>query len=450
MMQNSKQSEMILHDNLWKVMIKLSFPAVCAMILHGLNLVCDGIFVGKFVGNIALSGVSVAYPLTQIAVGFGSMLGGGAAACLSIAIGKKDKETQNKILGNTNFLGVLISLVLMLALYLLSRPLMMFMGGEGEVLEIGLSYFRITIIGTVVWVFSLAYNLIIRAEGKMGTAALIMGLGLAVNIIANYILIAVLKFGVAGAAWGTNLGMFVYTLLGIIYFRRGKASFEAAVFSFRKDKKIVQKIFSLGMPSLIMTFMNLIGGVVILNAIGAVGTDYDIGFYGATLRIMTFMMTPLTALMRSLQPTVGMNYGAKQYDRVIKGTLVYIAGGLMIILPVYLITMTMPETILGLMLDGAISAANIFNFRILISIIPLLAIVFNGMSYFPAIDNGKTAGGIAIFRQVIFYLPAMIVLPRLFGLKYVYIGSFAIDVLFTVVLVVLLLKSFVELEKKRN
>ncbi len=445
---NSKQSEMILTDNLWKVMIKLSLPAIFAMVLHGLNLICDGIFVGKFVGNIALSGVSVAYPLTQIAVGFGSMIGGGAGAYLSIVIGKRDKETQNKILGNINFVGIIVTLILMVVLYLLSRPLMSFMGGEGEVLEIGLSYFRITVIGTLVWVFSLAYNMIIRAEGKMGTAAFIMGTGLVVNIIANYVLMVVFKFGVVGAAWGTNLGMFAYTLLGVIYFQRGKASFEAKVFSIRRDKQIVQKIISLGMPSLIMTIMNLLGVVVILNAIGAIGSDYDLGFYGVVMRIMTFMMTPLFALMRSLQPTVGMNFGAKQYDRVIRGTLVYIMGSLIIMVPVYLIAMIMPEWILGLMLEGKISAANIFNFRIIISIIPLLAVVMNGMSYFPSIGDGKTAGIIAMLRQVILYIPAMIFLPRMFGLKYVYIGSFAIDAALGVVLAILLLKSFAKL--KRN
>ncbi len=448
MQKNSMQAQMILNDNLWKVMIKLTLPAIAAMVLYGLNVVFDAIFVGKFVGELALSGISVAYPLTQIALGFGAMIGGGAGAYLSIVIGEKDTETQNKILGNTNFLGLIATLFLMALLFLTARPLLSFMGGAGEVLEIGLSYFRVTVIGTLFWIFSLSYNMIIRAEGRMGQAALIMSSGLIVNIVANYILMAVFHFGVVGAAWGTNLGMFVYTLLSVGYFKSGQASFNAKVFSIRKDKAIINKILSLGMPSLIMSIMGLIQGVVVLNAIGAVGTDYDLAFYGVSYRITTFMMMPLSALMRSLQPAIGMNFGAKKYVRVISATKIYILGSLIILLPLYLLVVFNPQAVLGLMFEKTVSSENVFNFIILISIIPILSITMNGLSYFPSIGNGKIAAILAIFRQIVLYIPAMIILPRLFGVGYVYLGSFAIDVFVTVVIAVLMIKSFRALNRK--
>lgn len=450
MERNDKQSQMILHDNLWKVMVKLSLPAVIGMVLHGLNLIFDGIFVGQFVGETALSGVSVAYPLTQIAVGFGSMIGGGAGAYLSIVIGKKDRETQNKILGNANFLGLVSTIFLMIILFLTARPLLSFMGGQGQVLEIGLSYFRITVIGTLFWVFSLSYNMIIRAEGKMGKAALIMGSGLIVNIVANYIFMGIFHFGVVGAAWGTNLGMFVYTLLSIIYFKSGKVSFSAEVFSFRKDKEVISTILELGMPSLIMSIMSLIQGVVVLNVIGAVGTDYDLAFYGVAYRMMMFMMTPLFALMRSLQPAVGINFGAKKYDRVIHATKIWMIGSFIIIVPLYLIMVSNPHAILGLMFKGEISSENIFNFIIFISMIPFLSISMNGMSYFPSIGDGKVAGIFAMLRQVVLYIPAMIFLPRIFGVRFVYVGSFIIDTLLTIILSVYILRSFKRLRSRKE
>lgn len=450
MQENSKQANMILHDNLWHVLVKLTLPAIIAMVLHGLNLIFDGIFVGQFVGETALSGVSVAYPLTQISIGFGSMLGGGAGAYLSIVIGEKNKDIQNKILGNANYLGLIFTVFVMVVLFITARPLLRFMGGEKEVLEIGLQYFRITIIGTIFWIFSLCYNLIIRAEGKMGKAAFIMGSGLVVNIIANYILIVICKLGVSGAAWGTNLGMFVYTLLSVIYFKKGNVSFDANVFSIRKDKEIQNKIITLGLPSLIMSIMSIIQGIVVLNAIGAVGTDYDLAFYGAAYRIMMFMMTPLFALMRSLQPVVGMNYGAKQYDRVIRSTKVWIIGSLIIIVPLYLIIVLNPQAVLGLMFKELVSKDNIHNFIIFISVVPLLSITMNGMSYFPSLGNGKIAAIVSIVRQVILYIPLMIFLPRIFGVSFVYIGSFMIDAFMTLLLAVLLLKSFKELRCKQE
>lgn len=440
---------LILNDNLWKVMIKLSLPAVIAMVLHGCNAVFDAIFVGTFVGETALSGVSVAYPLTQIAVGFGSFVGGGAGAYLSIAIGEDNKGVQRKILGNANYMGLLSTLALMIGLFLVSRPLMIFMGGEGEALELGLTYFRITIFGSLFWVFGLAYNLIIRAEGKMGTSALIMGIGLLVNIIINYILMGIFNFGVAGAAWGTNIGMAIYSLLGILYLRSNRPSFEANLFSIRRDRDIIKNIKSMGLPSLIMSIMSVLQGVVILNAIGAIGTSYDIAFYGVTYRLMLFMMTPLFAIMRSLQPTVGINFGAKQYKRVVSATKIFILGGLLLILPAWLILMINPEGILALMFNSEISKENITNFRIFISIIPLLSITMNSFSYFPSINRGSVASIISIFRQVVLYIPAMIFLPRIFGIRFIYFGSFILDAGFTLIVIILLLKSFKDLKAGR-
>ncbi|MDO5715907.1 MAG: MATE family efflux transporter [Tissierellia bacterium] len=450
MKENSKQAQMILNDNLWKIMVKLTLPAMMAMGLHGLNVIFDAIFVGKFVGELALSGISVAYPLTQIALGFGAMIGGGAGAYLSIVIGKQDRETQNKILGNVNFLGLVFAMILMIILFITARPLLFFMGGRGQVLEMALSYFKVTVTGTLFWIFSLGYNMVIRAEGKMGKAAIIMGLGLVVNILTNYILMVIFRFGVIGAAWGTNLGMFVSTLLSMMYFKSGNGSFKSKVFLIRRDRDIENRILSLGMPQLIMSITGLILGMVIFNTIGAVGTDYDLAFYGVSFRIMTFMMMLLNAFMRSLQPVVGMNFGAKKYNRVIHAVKVYISGSLMIILPLYLIVVLHPQAVLGLMFEGPISSENICNFMIFMSIIPLFSITMNGMSYFPAIGESKIASTMPLLRQVILYLPAMVFLPRFFGLNYVYIGSFVIDVLIMIIIGVLLIKSFGKLKQRMS
>lgn len=105
------------------------------------------------------------------------------------------------------------------------------------------------------------------------------------------------------------------------------------LFSIYKDREIMKGIISMGMPSLIMTVVSIVQGVVILSTISKVGSDYDIAFYGVVYRIFIFMMTPMFATMRSLQPTVGINFGAKRYDRVVSAVKVYILGSLILILP---------------------------------------------------------------------------------------------------------------------
>ena len=280
--EKDKQKQMILSENLWQVMYRLSWPAVLAMVLYGLNSVFDMIFVGIFIGETALAGVSLAYPLSQITLGLGSLIGVGAGSALSIALGAKNLEIQKKILGNVNYITIIITLIYLILALLFTTPLVKLMGGEGDILGIGKTYFQITVIGSLFWIYGLAGNMIIRAEGKMKTAAVIMGLGLVVNIIANYIFIVVMNMGVAGSAWGTNLGMFVYTIVSLVYFAKGKASFEAHPFKIYRDKKIIKDIFSMGMPSLIMTIMALVQAIVVFSALSRYGTTYDVALYGRT------------------------------------------------------------------------------------------------------------------------------------------------------------------------
>ncbi|MTI55891.1 MAG: MATE family efflux transporter [Geosporobacter ferrireducens] len=442
---------MILTENLWKVMVSISWPAVVAMVLYGLNSVFDAIFVGLFVGETALAGVSLAYPLSQITLGLGSLVGVGAGSALSIALGSKDRERQKKILGNVNYLTILMTILYTILAWLLAEPLVKVMGGTGDTLEIGRIYFQITVIGSLFWIYGLAGNMIVRAEGKMKSAAVMMGLGLVVNIIANYILIVGMDMGVAGAAWGTNLGMLVYTVAGLVYFAKGMASFEAHPFKIRRDKKIIRDIFSMGMPSLIMTIMSLVQAIVVFNALSRYGTTYDLALYGAIYRLFTLLLTPIFGLMRALQPVIGINYGAKNNLRVISSFKIFAAASTLMMLPFWLVIMVMPDAALGLMFpDRIFDAASLLYFRIYMALLPILPIIFMAMTFYPAINKGKPAAVIGIARQLIFYVPVMLILPKLFGIQWVYYGTFFIDVLITIWVFLLMKKEFRILRQERE
>ena len=449
-----KQKQMILNEGMWKLMIRLSWPAILAMILYGLNTVFDAIFVGQFVGERALAGVSIAYPLSQFTLGVGSLIGVGAGSALSIALGANDKQTQRHILGNINYMSLVIGVIYTFVAWFFAEPLVRMMGGSGEELVLGTDYFRITVLGSIFWMHGLACNMVVRAEGKMKSAALMMGLGLAINIIANYILIAIFHFGVRGAAWGTNIAMFVYTIAGLRYFATKKASFEAQPFRIQRDKKIIQSITSMGMSSMIMSVMSLVQAAVVLNALARYGTTYDIAFFGVTYRIFTLMLTPLFGLMRALQPVAGINYGAGEKERVIRSAKVFSLGGVLFMLPFWLLMMLFPQGVLSPMLPGRIfSAADLMNFRVYMALLPVLPVVFMAMTFFPAINRGKAASLLGIARQLVFYMPVMLVLPRLFGVKWVYFGSTMIDVIIALVAVLMFAVTFKQFrsgEKERR
>ncbi len=444
-----REKQFILNENLWKVMVQLSWPAVIAMVLYGANSMLDAYFVGQYVGETALAGVSLAYPITQISTGIGSLIGVGAGSVLSIALGAKDLKTQKNLVGGVNIMTVLTTIIYMVLGLMFSTQLVAMMGGVGEELLFGDEYFRITIYGSVFWIYGLAINMLIRAEGRMKTAAWMMGVGLLANAICNYIFIALMNMGVAGAAWGTNVGMFVYSLVGFIYLVRGKASFKTNAFSLKMDKTVVTDINRLGMSSFIMTVMTLIQAIVVFNALSTYGTVADIAFYGVVYRVFQFFLTPIFGLMRALQPVIGINYGAKRYERSIKAYKIFAVAAMALTIPLWLVTIIAPETILSMMLTETIFTASQLNaFRVYILIVPILSVIFMAMTFFPAVDKGKPAAIIGMARQFVFYIPVMLVVPRFFGVDSIYYTSFIIDVIIVLWTVLMVRKEFKSLRNR--
>ncbi len=448
-MDNNKQKNMILNDNLWRVMWKLSWPAIIAMVLYGLNTVFDAIFVGRFVGEEALAGVSLAYPLSQLPLGLGQLIGVGAGSALSIAIGANDRETQRKLLGNANYLNIIFSVVYTILGIILAVPIVRMMGGTGTALTLGADYFRVTCYGSVFWIAGLAYNMIVRAEGKMGSAAAMMAPGLIVNVIANYFFIVVLGWGVKGAAWGTNIGMLVYTIVFFFYATdKKKISFEAKPFSVRRDKYVKKSIISMGVPSMIMAVMTVVQGLVVLNALSRFGSTADIAFYGIAYRIFMFLLTPVFGLMRALQPAIGINFGAERYDRVISSFKIFGVAATILMAPFWAIMMINPEMVLHIMLPVKdFAASDLANFRFFTVLLPVLPVIFMAMTFFPAINNSKPSAIMGIARQLVFYVPVMLTLPRFFGVSWVYKGSFLIDLVIIIWVFFMVITEFGKLKE---
>ena len=437
----------ILTGSMWKTMFALSWPAVIAMILYGGNSVLDAFFVGQFVGEDALSGVSLAYPLSSFTLAFGTMIGGGGAAVLSIAIGAKNKEVQTKILDHVNTYCLICGILFTIFGLLLAEPLVYMMGARDAVLAEGTAYFQVTLIGSVFWIYSLANNLIVRAEGSMAKAAAIMGTGLAVNAVASYVLITVFGMGITGAAWGTNIGMLSYSLIGMWYFKSGKASFKCEVFGIGRDKQVLKDVFRLGFPSFIMAMMGFVQSLVVFNALSIYGTSADIAYYGVVSRLVGFLMTPMMGLMRAAQPMFGMNYGAKNYLRVIEAYKVFSLTALLLCAPAWIITMISPELLTSTMFPGEITPEMGNFMRVYMLTMPMLSYVMMGMTLFPSIDDPKPAAIIGIARQLVFYLPVMIIAPMFFGVSAIYYGSFAIDAVVTVWALLMVKSKF---KKLRN
>lgn len=447
-LNKNTEKSMMLTDNMWKVMWRLSWPAVLAMVLYGLNALIDAAFIGHFVNESAMAGVSIVYPLLQIPLGLGSLIGTGAGAILSMAIGNGNKEMQRKIIPNVNFLNIVFSVSFTIIGLLSVNPLLRLMGAKGTDLAYGQDYFVVCLIGGLFWIAGLSYNMVVRAEGKMKSAAFIMGLGVVVNIISNYIFMAVFNFGVQGAAWGTNIGMFVYVVGFFIYASGKKPTFEVNQWKISRDSKLCKQILSLGFPALLMSIMTVVQGIVIMNVLNRYGNSFDIAFYGVSYRCFTFLLMPISGLMRALQPVMGVNFGAKKYDRVIESYKVFGMAAFIIMMPFWIVSMVSPEFVVGLMMPNQIFLAeSLSNFRFLMLVLPVLPIIFMALAMFPSINNPKPAAIIGMTRQFVFYIPVMLILPKYFGLDWIYKGSFLIDFILIIFTSILVKKEFNKLRK---
>ncbi|MTG99356.1 MULTISPECIES: MATE family efflux transporter [Myroides] len=441
-----KQKQTILNERLPKVMWQMSWPAIAAMVLFGLNNFLDGVFVGHLINNDALAAVGIAFPLAQITQAIGSLIGTGAGAAISIWIGSGNDSKLRNCLGTVNFLSVILSILFLLPAFIFAEELIALMGGRGQIALLAIEYFKVTLLGTFLWVHGLALNMMIRAEGKMKTAAVMIAIGLVIDVLVKPLFISIFDWGIAGAAWATNLSMLVYTLLGIGYYQLNKSSFQTVVWSFKVDYAIFKEIISLGLPALIMMVMVVVQNIVVFNSLGRYGNASDITFFTAVNRFYLLLNTPMFGLMRALQPVAGMNYGVGNILRTTKSYTLFTWAGLFVLLPFWIIVMCFPQLVLSLMIPNYLfSSQQLVDFRIYMSVLLGLPAIFMAMVWFPSVENGKTASIIAILRQLILYVPVILILPSLFGIRSIYWASAFVDWMIFAVVIVVVRKSFVKL-----
>jgi len=441
--ERDPHARLILEAHPLKVLWAMSWPAVAVMMFFGLNAIMDAVFIGQLLGEQALAGAVLAYPITQLTLGLGSLAGIGGGVALSIAIGRGERDFMRCLPGTAVAIAAVLSLAYALIGAGLAETLVIAMGARDELIELGASYLRASAIGGFGAIVGMTLNMLLRGEGKMKLAAGFMGIGLTVNIVLTPIFITLFDLGVAGAAWATNIGGLVGGLLVWRRFAKGQASYPVNPRYVGLNPVLSRRILKLGTPAMVMSSMGLIQALVVFNMLSRVGSESDIAFYGAAWRVLIFMLTPLFGLMRAFQPVAGFNYGAGQCQRVRQCYWTFVAAGVLLVLPIWALMTLFPEQTLLLMLpDGAWSQGDIFHFRVLMAVLPVLPIVFTALALLPAIEQPGKATLVSISRQLLLYVPVMLVLPRFIGVSGIYYGATAIDFICTLWLLLIVLQAF--------
>ena len=405
----------LLTENPWKLMINLSVPAILGQFIVGLYAFVDSIYVGQMVGTDAMSAVSAASPFVLVNNAIAVLVGIGSGSVLSRAVGKKDQETIDKIMGNLAFLVILLSSLVMLVGITFAPKLLSLSGASGEVLEMGVSYLRTVYLGSIFVNFMQGANMVIRAEGRMGTAMGIMAAGAILNIILDPVFIVLLPSrGPQAVAIATVISQFIQAMATLVYFL--KKSPVVRFHGIKPAKELNPEIISVGASAMLMQIMMLVQMTVVYNTAVRFGGDNQIALMGAAQRVMQLAFVPIWGMSQGMQPAVGTNFGAKEYERVRKLTNVFIIGSTCLASIFFLIIEIFPIQILSAFItDINIVETGLRNFRLMYCIFPTYGLLIMVVTYFQSLGKAKKAGLLVILRQLMLVVPLVLILPHLLG-----------------------------------
>ena len=433
--------EHLISGNMFKLMLELSIPGIIGMFVISLYSFVDAIFVGRYVSSVALGAVSLAYTFTLINNGIAVLVGIGSASVLSRAVGRSDQETVDSIMGNVLLLTLLFSLGTMTIGLIFAPQLLILIGAEGEMLRLGVSYLRIVYIGSLFVNFGQAANMVMRGEGRMGLAMLLMGISAVLNIILDAVFVIVLKKGLEGAAIATVISQVVLAICNFCYFAFFSKNVKFK--HFKLQKSIVKETLSIGFSAMLMQVFALLQQAVMYSTLKRYGGEDQVILMGAFFRYLMLSFIPLWGISQGYQPFAGTNFGAQKFERVKKGTFLFYGFGLFLSLIFWLVFLIIPEQVLGLFLKNKeLISLGRTNSMLAISLFPLSAIMIINLTLFQALGKAKYAGMLVIARQFLLYIPAVLILPVFFGTRGVWISTPIIDTLVTVLSAFIVIKLF--------
>jgi putative MATE family efflux protein len=403
---------------------------VIGMLVNALYSVVDRIFIGRGVGSMALSGVAVTFPITNMIMGIGMLVGTGAAAVISIKLGQKKLDEAEKILGNAYMLTIIIPIVTsMIGLIFLDRILLLF-GGSPETLPYAKEFASILIAGSVLQNVGFGLNPIIRAEGDPQTAMKTMLIGALINFAANPIFIFWLGLGVRGSALATILAQAVCSIWIFRYFTKGKSLLKLKKANLHLDSHVVMEILSIGVSPFVMQVAASMVTMIINVSLVKYGGDMAVGAYSMISSIAILIIMPILGVNQGAQPIIGFNYGARNIGRVKKTLLYGTITNMFISTLGCLMVNRFPTQIIRIFntADAELIAvgANGLSIFLMMSFSVGAQVAF--VNYFQAVGKAKHAMAMSLLRQVVLLIPLVLVLPRFFGLNGVWMAGPISDV----------------------
>lgn len=428
--------------SIYKQFWKYTIPTVAAMLVNGLYQVVDGIFIGRYVGADGLAGINVAWPVIGSILGLGMLVGVGTGALVSIRQGEGDNAGAKQIL--TTGLLLLVALMPLVAggLYLYADDFLRWQGAEGRVYELGLQYLHILIGASVFTLGSIAMPFLLRNDDSPNLATLLMVVGAVVNIVMDYLMIALWGWELKGAAIATAIAQAVVTLLGLAYFFSSRANLRLKVSELKLKLNVVPKIFAIGTSSF---FMYAYGSMMVAlhnSLFTQYGDVLIIGAYAILGYIVTVYYLTVEGIANGMQPLVSYNHGARNQDNIKKLLKVAMSTSIAIGVGFVLVLNLFPREFVSVFnsSDTQLIENTVLGIRLHMFAMFLDGFLVVTGAYYQAINKGSKAMFVTVGNMLI-QLPFLYVMPKLFGVPGIWIAYPLSNIALSVVVMMILLKD---------
>ena len=409
-------------ERIGKLLVTFAIPSMISLVVNALYNVVDQIFIGNGVGYLGNGATNVIWPLTIIVIAFASLIGDGAAAYLSLKLGENDKEAAAKGVGTAISAIVLVGVILCVLLNLFLRPLCIMFGATEEILPYAMDYGRIICCAVIFAAIDVGAAGIIRADGSPAYSMIGLLVGCVSNIILDPIFIFALDWGVKGAAWATIIGEILNALIYLAYFTKLK-TIELDKSCYSINGKMLATVCSLGISSFITQVALVLVMFVSNNALvkyganSVYGAEIPMATMGITSKVYQIVTSVVIGLATGAQPIYGYNYGSGQKERVKQTYRLVLATVLIILALAWCVFQFAPMSIIQFF--G--KESDLYNefavkcFRIFLLVCPLNGIQVISGIFFQSIGKPKQATVLSLSRQIIYFIPATILLPLALG-----------------------------------
>lgn len=432
-------------EKIGKLLLQYSLPAITATVASSLYNVIDRIFLGQGVGPLAISGLALTMPLMNLLAAFGAMVGVGASTMISIRLGERNDEGAKLILGNALLLNIIIGSVLALVCFLALDFILLTLGASPATLPYAKEFMQIILAGNVFTHIYLGLNSITRASGYPRKAMRLTLWTVFINLILAPLFIFIFHWGIKGAALATVIAQMIGTFIAIRHFRIKSHQVHFAKDYIKLKIKIIREIISIGISNFLMLICATLVVVIVNLSLKKYGGDLAIGAFGIISSIVGVFIMIIIGFNQGMQPIAGYNYGAKKMKRVLDAFKMTVFAATIISLLGFLLAELVPKIIVRIFTtDPELIQFAVNGMRLSFLAFPIVGFQMVASTFFQSTGKPKLSIIMSMSRQVIFLIPALLILPHFFDINGVWYAISASDFLAALVTSLLLRQQFIK------